>query len=256
MSTEEPSVLYSVEDGIGTLTINRPRLLNAINVPTCHELFGMFDEAAADASLRVLIVTGAGGRSFSSGADLSDERPSSMEGTWNRMMLGIARFPVPTIAAVDGVAVGAGLSLALACDMRVVAEGSRMGAVFVRRGLMPDTGATYLMPRLTGPDQALKLLLTGRLIDAAEAARLGLATELAPQGEALPTALALAKEIVAAAPLPVARTRRLLHDGFVREFEEGLATELPLVLECLETKDALEGMRAFVEKRAPVWVGE
>ncbi len=255
MTTSEPEILYAAEHALATITINRPRVMNAINAPTCLLLIEALERAAVEPGLKALILTGAGGRAFTSGADLSDDRPMSMEATWNRMMLMLARFPRPTIAAIDGVAVGAGFSIALGCDMRIAGEGSRFAAIFARRGLMPDTGATYLIPRLTRPDQALRLLLTGRLVDAAEAERLGLVTELVPQGEAPPRARALAAEIVAAAPLPTLYTRRLLHEPFAVEFEAALAKELVYVEACLETNDAKEGGTAFMEKRAAVWTG-
>lgn len=251
----EEHLLYDARDGVVTITFNRPRVMNALLSQTAIDLPAFLERAAAEPDIRALILTGAGRKAFSAGADLSDINPASMEESWNRMMLHIARFPRPTIAAIDGVAVGAGLSIALACDMRLAGEGSRLGAVFVRRGLMPDTGVTYLLPRLVGPDHALKLLLTGRLAEAAEALALGMVTEVVPAGEALERARALAREIAANAPLPVGFTHGLLHGRFAREFEEGLATEFPFVATCLETADAEEGGRAFLEKRAPQWSG-
>lgn len=251
----EEHLLYEAEDGVVTITFNRPRVMNALLSQTAIDLPSFLDRAAAEPGARALILTGAGGKAFSAGADLSDINPAAMEESWNRMMLHIARFPLPTIAAIDGVAVGAGLSIALACDMRLAGEGSRLGAIFVRRGLMPDTGVTYLLPRLVGPDKALKLLLTGRLVDVAEAMALGMVTEVVPSGEALDRAKALAREIASNAPLPVGFTHGLLHGRFTREFEEGLATEFPFVAKCLETNDAEEGGRAFLEKRAPQWTG-
>ncbi len=260
----EPLVLFGMREGIGTVTINRPRVLNAVNLACADRLREVIAKAASLPNLRVLMVTGAG-RGFSAGADLTpgadsqgrDEAPGNadIEGTWNQLIRELATFPCPTIAAVNGVAVGAGLSIALACDIRVVSADARMGAVFARRGLMPDTGSTFLVPHVVRWDRAILALMTGRILDAPEADRFGFCTELAPAGRALARAEEVAAEIAAAAPLPVRHTRRLLHTRFEEALDRGLNEELPYVLECLETEDAVEGATAFLEKRPARFVG-
>ena len=254
--------LSTTETGVRTITLDRPDKLNAVNPRLSDELPAAIDEAARDDAVRVIVITGAG-RGFCSGLDLSEppalptatlpERldPLAWVGRW---VLALARCEKPVIAAVNGVAAGAGFGLALACDIRIVAASARMTAGYVRRGLSPDAGVSYCLPRLVGQSRAADILLTGRDIDSSEAERIGLAAVVADDSSFADAVKAYAERLASGPPIAYALTKRLLV-GDPGEVERHLERELVYIKTCFASKDVAEALAAFAAKRAPVFRG-
>ncbi|HEX5290337.1 MAG TPA: enoyl-CoA hydratase-related protein, partial [Streptosporangiaceae bacterium] len=258
------AVHYSVTDGVATITLSRPDQLNALNAEMYHGLMDAFDRTDADDAVRAVVVTGAG-RAFCAGADLSggagtfDYGPDAGEEAHRdrggMLVLRIFRSLKPVIAAINGPAVGVGISMTLPMDIRILADSARVGFVFARRGIVPDGASSWFLPRIAGISQALEWCLTGRLISAGEALAGGLARTVCPAAEVLPVATALAAEIAAsAAPVSAVLTRHLLW--------QSLGADHPMVTHRIDSRaiydtgraaDAAEGVTAFLEKRDPDW---
>ncbi len=250
-------------DGVQTITLDRPERLNAVNPRLADEFPLALESAAREDSVRAVVITGAG-RGFCAGLDLSEPvsltdgpradriDPLYWVGKW---VLALARCEKPVIAAVNGAAAGAGFGLALACDLRVVAQGARMTAGYVRRGLSPDAGVSWFLPRLLGHGRAAEILFTGRDIEADEAERIGLATRVVPDGEVLAAAQTLAAQLAAGPPIALALTKRLLFESASAPLEAHLRSELGHIKTCFASNDVREAMAAFMEKRAPVFRG-
>jgi enoyl-CoA hydratase/carnithine racemase len=239
------------------ITIDRPEALNALDPAHNEAIAAAFARFRDDDGAWVAIVTGAGDRAFSAGADLKaliPERAASVRAgkgigtTFAGITRGFTTWK-PLIAAVNGYAVGGGLELALCCDLRVAAEHARFGLPEVKWGIIPGAGGTQRLPRAIPLAKAMELLLTGELIDAQEALRLGLVNRVVPLADLLPTAQALADLILQRGPLAVRAAKRAALEGLDGTLEEGLALETRLSEELLRTEDAAEGMRAFAEKR-------
>jgi len=249
--------------GIRTITLDRPERLNAVNAVLADELPRAVDEAAVADDVRVVVITGAG-RGFCSGLDLSEpprlpdrtriERldPLAWVGRW---VLSITRCEKPVIAAVNGVAAGAGFGLALAADLRIVAASARLTAGYVRRGLSPDAGVSWLLPRLVGVSRATEFLLSGREMEADEAERIGLAALRVPDEQFRDAAGEYARRLAAGPPIAFALTKRLLA-GEPGELERHLERELVYIKQCFASKDVAEALAAFAAKRVPVFRGE
>jgi 2-(1,2-epoxy-1,2-dihydrophenyl)acetyl-CoA isomerase len=255
--------LATTPDGVRTITLDRPDRLNAVNGALAASLAAALTEAARDDAARVVVITGAG-RAFCAGLDLSAppdlptatraERldPYAWVGSWVR---GVVACEKPVIAAVNGPAAGAGFGLALACDIRIVAASAKLTAGYVRRGLSPDAGVSWFLPRHVGLARAADILLTGRDVDAAEAERIGLATLVVRDAE-LPSAVAAyASRLAAGAPIAHALTKRLLAETFDRSMDVALREELTHIKHCFATADVAEAMTAFREKRPPTFTG-
>ncbi len=259
----DEAVRTEVVGAVLVITLDRPSA-NAIDVPTSHALHGAFSRLESDASLRVGIVTGAGERFFSAGWDLkaaaageavdADHGPGGFAGLTE--LFGRSK---PVIAAVNGLALGGGLELALAADLMVVAEHAELALPEVRVGVVADSGGLLRLPRRLPEAVAREMLLTGRRMGADEALRWGLASRVAPAAELLATALDLASEITAGAPLAVAAVQEVLAVTAGLDVREGFALmrsgELPAYARMLRSEDALEGPGAFAEKRPPRWRG-
>jgi 2-(1,2-epoxy-1,2-dihydrophenyl)acetyl-CoA isomerase len=251
------------DDGpIRTLTIDNPERRNAIPHEGWIRLAGLFGDFAAS-ELRVLVVTGAGG-DFCSGADLAGDIASVAGGAperyhWmadvGRAAVALHRLPKPTVAAVDGVAVGAGMNLALGCDVIVASDRARFSEIFVRRGLTVDFGGTWLLPRRVGLAKAKELALTGRIVGADDALALGLVNEVVPSDQLPQRAAELGAELAAAAPLGQRFTKEALDASFALSFEQALAVEAQGQAVCLSSEDVVEGVTAFLEKRDPDFKG-
>jgi 2-(1,2-epoxy-1,2-dihydrophenyl)acetyl-CoA isomerase len=251
-------------EGVRTLTLDRPEKLNAVNGALASSLSSAVADAAAEDAVRVVIITGSG-RAFCAGLDLSEpptlpsatrvERldPFAWVGTWVRSVVHCEK---PVIAAVNGAAAGAGFGLALACDLRIVAASTRMTAGYVRRGLSPDAGVSYFLPRHVGLARASDILLTGRDVDAEEAARIGLATEVVADDAFVERARAYAAQLATGAPIAHALTKRLLVRSLDTELDVALRDELVSIKQCFATRDVAEAITAFREKRRPVFRGE
>jgi 2-(1,2-epoxy-1,2-dihydrophenyl)acetyl-CoA isomerase len=250
-------------DGVRTLTLDRPDKLNAVNGALAGALASAVADAAVEDAVRVVVITGAG-RAFCAGLDLSEppalptatrvERldPYAWVGTWVRTVLGCEK---PVIAAVNGPAAGAGFGLALACDVRLVAGSARLTAGYVRRGLSPDAGVSWLLPRHVGLSRATDILLTGRDVDAAEAERIGLAAAAVPDAELAAHTRAYASRLAAGPPIAQALTKRLLARSLDTPLDAALRDELVHIKQCFATADVAEAITAFREKREPVFRG-
>jgi 2-(1,2-epoxy-1,2-dihydrophenyl)acetyl-CoA isomerase len=259
------TVLLSIEDGVAWITLNRPDRLNAFAGRMRDDLHDAIDRAATSPEVRVLVITGAG-RGFCTGADvevmsdlLARGDDSTFEGLVEagmRVVRRLARVEQPVIAAVNGPAAGAGASLALACDFRIASERATIGFTFNRIGLHPDWGATHSLPRLVGPGRAAELVMTGRMVDAREAERIGLFQQVFADDWFLDEVRKLAKELAAKPPLALTLAKRTLAASPTSDLDAMLASEREQQMRCFRSADAQEGITAFNEKRKPVFRGE
>lgn len=256
-------ILAEQRDGVLTLTFNRPDRLNAADRATAAALRDALLQAKEDDDVRAIVLTGTG-RGFCTGADLSagDGQPEMTRGVtktplneFAQAALALDSVDKPVIAAVNGMAVGAGLSYATGCDRRIAAESARFAAIFVRRGLVPDCGISYYLPRLVGQGAATHMLLTGEIIDAATALRIGLVQEVVPDAELSERAAAYAAQLAAGAAVAVDLARRSVRRAYERDLETTIAYESWAQSAVRSTGDVQEGIRAFLEKREPVFTG-
>src|SRR2546425_4379144 len=256
------NVLYEKKGAIAYVTINRPKVLNALNAKTISELRSAFEDARDDSEVRGVVFTGAGDRSFAAGADISemanDTPLTAEEKTRSGQALTdlIENLGKPVIAAVNGFALGGGCELAMACSIRIAAESAKFGQPEVKLGVMPGYGGTQRLPRLVGRGRALKLILSGDIIDAAEAYRIGLVDELVPDVHVIERAETVLKKIIANAPLSVKYALEAVNKGLETSVAEGLLIEASLFAVCASTDDKKEGTSAFLEKRAPKFQGK
>lgn len=247
---------YKKEGRIAIFTVNRPEAMNALNMETMRQFHDALKEFRDDNGLWVGIVTGAGEKAFCGGADIKDTLPFMKEHSRDQwampasIMRGLELWK-PMVAAINGMALGGGLELALACDIRIVAENARLGTPEVTLGLIPGWGGTQRLPRVIPWCKAAELLLMGKLIDAQEAYRIGLVNQVVPQAEVMATAKEWAEALCKAAPLAVRAAKEAMLRGSAMTIEEGLRLENALVASVMATEDFIEGTTAFVEKRKP-----
>ncbi|MGE5125875.1 MAG: enoyl-CoA hydratase/isomerase family protein [Betaproteobacteria bacterium] len=257
----DQNLLVEVRDGIAFLTIDRPARLNALDEPTLAELDAAFARLAGDAQVKAVVVTGAGERAFVSGADI--EALAGLDSTagrelserGQRVFEKIEWLGKPVIAAINGFALGGGCELALACHVRIAAEGAVLGTPEVKLGLICGYGGTQRLPRLVGKGRALELLLTGDRVDAPEALRIGLVNRVVPRERLLAEAEALARRMVANGPLALRAALEAVNGGLDRPLGEAQEGEAALFGELVASEDAREGTRAFLEKRPARFVG-
>lgn len=247
---------------LATVILDRPNVLNALNAATFAELNSIFDELEADTDVRVVLLTGAGERAFAAGADIR-ELAATEDGAGKAFALRgqavfrkIETLSKPVIACVRGFALGGGCELAMACTIRIASEDAKFGQPEVKLGVVPGYGGSQRLPRLVGRGAALKLLLTGAIIDAREALRIGLVDEVVPAGELMQRAEALAGEMAAQAPLAIAEILRLVDEGLDLPLDLALLREADRFGHLCDTADKAEGTSAFLAKRSPVWRGE
>lgn len=260
------AIIYEKKDGIATITLNRPDRLNAIGGTMSQDLVQALEEANSDEEVRVLIITGAG-KGFCSGADLTTlgstaaavgrglVAKSPAAGGISSYTIQIQNFEKPTIAAVNGSAVGAGLSIALACDIRIASDRARFSQIFIRRGLVPDTGSTYLLPRVVGMARACEMVFTGDILDAEQAKDYGLVSRVVPHDELMPETRELAARIAAGPPIAMKLAKRALYRGATSDLASAHEFEGYMQGICFGTEDFKEGMAAFAEKREPEFKG-
>jgi len=259
-------LLYDVQDRIATLTLNRPERLNALGDTLREDLYDAVTKSAADPNVGVLVITGAG-RGFCSGGDVksmsereqSGQAPSASDKLSmlrDRVVLAMRDCAKPVIAAVNGAAAGAGMNLALACDMRIASTAAKFSQAFVKRGLAPDWGGSWFLPRVVGKAKACELIFTGDSIDAAEALRLGIVNAVVAPEALMDETYKLARKIADGPPLAIALCKRAIHHNEDVDLRAGLEFETFAQDLCRETEDSKEGVRAFMEKRAPVFRGK
>jgi 2-(1,2-epoxy-1,2-dihydrophenyl)acetyl-CoA isomerase len=258
-------LLYEVKDAVATLTLNRPERLNALGDTLRDDLLDAVLRASGDGDVRAIVITGAG-KGFCSGGDVKAMHDAKERGasrgvidkiapSRDRVLLAMRDAPQPIIAAVNGAAAGAGMNLALGCDIRLASTTARFGETFVKRGLHVDWGGTYFLPRLVGMAKAAELIFTGDMIDAAEALRLGIVSAVYAPEELMPATRELAGKIAAGPPLAIRLAKRALYHGEGVDLRSALEFETFAQNVCSETEDAREGIRAFVEKRPPSFQG-
>jgi enoyl-CoA hydratase len=259
--TDYQAITYAVAEHVATVTLNRPDVHNAMNEAMRRDLTRCFDAIAVDDDVTVVVVTGAGERAFSAGADIREfvEPLVPVRFREQRRRLdfrqAMDRCWQPIIAAVNGFALGGGLELALACDIRIAAAGATLGLTEVNLAIIPGGGGTQRLPRLVGRGKALELILTGARIPADEALRIGLVERVVPGGEALKAATELARSMAAKAPVALRYAKEAVVKGLELPLADGLRLEGDLSTLLRTTEDRLEGARAFLEKRAPRWTG-
>ncbi len=249
-------------EGIAVIRLNRQESANALSAPMLHELRDLFRTVAYDRSVRCIIVTGSGEKVFCAGADLKERARmdihearrtvSLVSATLNELGL----LPKPTIAAVNGMAIGGGAELAMACDIRVAAETAKFAMTETSLGIIPGGGGTQRLPRLVGLGRAKELIFTARRIDASEAKEIGLVEFVVPAGSVMVKSLEIARQIANNAPIAITQAKFAINNGYEVDLQTGIALERSAYEATIPTSDRLEGLQAFKEKRAPVYKGE
>lgn len=260
-------LVWSVENGVGTIRLNRPHVRNAFTFAMVHEWATMLREAKADGDVRVVVLTATGSKAFCSGIDLGSisnanasltplERKSHLHDEIHKVAYALEDLDKPVIASINGAAVGAGLDMALMCDMRIAARSARLSEGYVKVGLTPGDGGAYYLPRLVGTAKALELLLTGDFVTAEEALRIGLVNRVVDDSELAAATKAFAEQIAAAPPV----TARLIKRATYQSARSDLRTSLDLISShfavVAATDDAAEALSAMKDKRAPVYTGK
>jgi enoyl-CoA hydratase/carnithine racemase len=258
-------VLFSVEEHVATITLNRPDRMNAISVPMLDRLSELLASSDRDPDVRAIVLTGAG-RGFCSGLDLKDLAAGKSIGADGSV--GVGRFDIrsappivlhnvdkPTLCALNGPAAGYGMDLALGCDVRIAADSAKIAPAFTRRGVLPESGGTWLLPRLVGWARACEIAFSGRTLDSSECLSLGLVNRVVPDELVQKETRALALEIAANAPLAVQATKRMMRLGLEESFEANVHHVYLQLLPLFRSKDFGEGVKAFLERRTPRFEG-
>lgn len=265
MKKEFETLVYSVEDGVALIRLNRPDRMNAIGGSMKDDLeSAFFDLARNDSSVRCVVITGSGDRAFCAGADIKERAGGVTKGTrfyirqqaTHDLFRRIEEFEHPVIAALNGVAAGGGLEIALVCDIRLAASSARLGLPEVKLGVLPAAGGTQRLPRLIGEGKAKELMFTGELITAQEALTIGLVNRVVEPAELMTSAMNMARHIAAQPPLAVRFIKRAVNTGTQVGLDSGMQFERFAAAMIIDSEDRQEGMRAFVEKRAPRFKGE
>jgi 2-(1,2-epoxy-1,2-dihydrophenyl)acetyl-CoA isomerase len=258
-------LIVDVDGAVATVRLNNPEKLNALSPTLTRELLEAMEQLGKDPDVRAVVVTGEG-RGFCAGADLgalqepylTGQRPqlsTFLRDGYHRLIPLFTQAPKPVIAAVNGVAAGAGVSLALACDLRVAADGASFGMAFVRIGLVPDSGVSYFLPRAVGLAKALELSITGDRIDAATALSFGMVTSVVPAEQVVSEAQALARRLAEMPTVTIGLIKRLLHGAAHLPISEALELEADLQDQAAATEDHIEGVLAFLQKRPAAFTG-
>lgn len=261
MMSEFETILLSIEDGVATITVNRPDKRNALNAAVRREVGSALDQIRDDTNVRVVVFTGAGEKAFIAGADIGEfaqrtplEQRAVMSGAV--VFETIAEFPKPTIAMINGFALGGGCELAIACDLRIAAYSARLGQPEIKLGIIPGGGGTQRLPRMIGPGQAMRLILTGELISAEEAARIGLVDLVVEDAELVPRTMDIARTMAQHSPVAVQLAKNAIRAALETPLSAGLRYERELFITAFASDDKREGISAFLEKRAPNFRGQ
>jgi len=261
MSQQE--LLFEKEDRVAIATLNLPDKLNALSPGIVAGLWQALDDVRTDDSIRVLVITGVG-RGFCSGADVQslvagtgeqDQQAPSTTRSLADIPAELRKLPKPVIGAINGVAAGGGLSIALACDIRIASDNARFIAVWIRRALLPDLGAHYMLPRTVGLSKACEMIFTGDTIDAKEAERIGLVSKAVPHEQLMSTTMELARRLAKGPPIAIQLAKRAIYEAQHMDLEATVELENLGFAMCLRSEDAGEGTRAFLEKREPEFRG-
>lgn len=254
------NLLFEITEGIATITVNRPKAMNAMTMATLEELEVVVAEIARNPDIRAAILTGAGTKAFVAGADIAVMRDMTPMKARNlaimahRIYAAIEQSPKPFIAAVNGYALGGGCELAMACDIRIASETAKFGQPEINIGILPGFGGTQRLPRLVGKGRALEIILTGEMLDAREAFRIGLANRVVAQEELMEEAQILARKIAAKGLVAIRLCKDAVNNGLEMDLTKGCAYELELFACSFSTNDQKEGMGAFLEKRSAVFL--
>lgn len=256
------TIIYEKADGVATIALNRPERLNAFNGQAHEELYAALEDAEGGEEVRCVVLRGEG-RGFSAGADLSsimeeDEDPDLGEylrRTYSRAILKMASMEKPIVAAVHGPVYGAGLGMALACDLRVASESAKFSVAFIKIGLMPDAGVSFFLPRIVGLGRAMEMSMTGDAVEAEEAHRIGLVNRLVPEDDLIEEANALARNLASLPTRAMGQMKNALYASFESDLATALETEAQGQTFCGYTKDHKEGVAAFLEKREATFTG-
>lgn len=257
------TLLYSVTDGVCTITLNRPEVFNAVNEQMKRELNEAMKSAEKDPQIRCVVVRGAGEKAFCSGQDLKEHSgkenrrslKESLETRYNPLIRKMRTMEKPVVGMINGVAAGAGLSIALACDMRIMADSARLIEVFIRIGLVPDSGSHWFLPRLVGMAKAFEYSALGQDIGAVEAERVGLVNKVVPAGELESTTMELARQLAKAPTRAIGLIKRTLNKSLTSDLDSLLDYEAVIQEIASQTEDHKEGVKAFLEKRPAQFKG-
>ncbi|MEQ2128620.1 short-chain-enoyl-CoA hydratase [Caldanaerobacter subterraneus KAk] len=258
---EYKNIEVKIEKGIATITINRPKALNALNTETLEELENVLEVLQNDDGVKVIVITGAGEKAFVAGADISEMKDMSVFEAKKFAELGqkvfrkIELMKKPVIAAVNGYALGGGCELALACDIRIASRNAKFGQPEVGLGIIPGFGGTQRLPRIVGVSKAKELIYTGDMIDAEEALRIGLISKVVEQDKLLEEAYGIAKKIMSKGLVAVSLAKEAINKSLEVDIDSGMEYEANAFALCFGTQDQKEGMAAFLEKRAPKFEG-
>lgn len=259
------TILYAIDDRVATITLNRPDRYNAMTDLMREELLRAINATEQNDAVRAVVITGAG-KGFCSGGDLQEKRDAASAGEAlpledklmpirNKIVLGIRNSAKPYIAAINGVAAGGGLGIALACDIRMASENARVGLTFLRRGMHPDWGGTYFLPRLVGTAKALELIWSGDMIDAEEAGTLGIVSQVTSAEDLMRATLEMAAAFANGPPVAIRLAKRAVYRNLDAELSDALDFETHAQNICASTEDIREGVQAFLEKREPKFTG-
>ncbi len=255
------NIQFETRDAIAFITVNRPKVLNALNAATLQELHAAFNHIRENDSLRAVILTGAGEKAFAAGADIQELSQADAITGRDLALRGQAVFRAietcgkPVIACINGFALGGGCELALACHLRIASENAKLGQPEVKLGLIPGYGGTQRLPRLVGRGVALQMILTGEMLSASDALRVGLVNEVVPSAELLARGEAIARTIAGMAPLAVRYSIEAIDQGYDIPLEEALSIEASFFGHACGTEDKEEGTQAFLARRSPEWKG-
>ncbi|MGD9365492.1 MAG: enoyl-CoA hydratase-related protein [Desulfobacteraceae bacterium] len=259
---ERETILYQLDEGIAWVTLNRPKVRNAISRALLEDLKSVLEELETSPDARVVVITGAGDKAFCAGADLKERAGMTPEEvdlfltTIGRIFSYIENYKLPVIAAINGSAFGGGLELAMAADIRLAAESAVVGLTETRLAIIPGAGGTQRLPRIVGRGKAKELILTGRRIGAREALNIGLMNHVFANDRLLAESRKMALEISAGGPIAVQQAKRAINDGLETDLQKGLSIESKAYAVCIPTEDRLEGLKAFREKRKPAYKGK